>query len=224
MKAIKKSRLVLSGIVVVLFTGTLCLQAAIANQPHLSSPPTGDAGIGLPNPENSVAVAAANPMAATTGLDEVGPGLAIYMKIAEYPGSYWYGSEEGLCLVYAVQWSINQPYNLVTGQVTSLHRHTALTVIKNLDKASPGLAKALTTGQNLHEVTISFYRIQETGGEELYYTITLENARVVNFEQTMNYNDHFDDILHLDKISFIYQTIEWNWLPDNVAEMDQWYP
>jgi type VI protein secretion system component Hcp len=27
---------------------------------------------------------------------------------------------------------------------------------------------------------------------------------------------------HMEQVSFVYEEIEWNWLPDSAVEMDRW--
>jgi type VI secretion system secreted protein Hcp len=103
--------------------------------------------------------------------------------------------------------------------------HNPLRVVKYVDKASPGLQKALCTGQNLKEMVLDFYRIDPATREEAkYYTITLRQARVVDFRpfMPMSFVPANESFRHMEQISFVYEEIEWKWIPDNVVEMDKW--
>jgi type VI secretion system secreted protein Hcp len=102
--------------------------------------------------------------------------------------------------------------------------HEILTVTKNIDKASPGLAHALSMGQNLQSVVLRFYWLDpQEPDPSIYYIITLSNARVVDFEHKLIHRGN-DEFVQLDVVSFVYEEIEWNWMPDGIIYDDTWIP
>jgi type VI secretion system secreted protein Hcp len=57
-------------------------------------------------------------------------------------------------------------------------------ITKFIDKASPLLHNALTSGEQL-TLEINWYRISASGEEELYYVMELENAVLVDIETVL---------------------------------------
>jgi len=108
------------------------------------------------------------------------------LKIDEYPGSSEKEGRGDTCDVYAVDHELVQPIDATTGAATGVRRHRSLTVLKVIDKATPGFHKALCTGQNLKEAVLDFYRVDPaTRAEVNYYTITLKNVRIVGMKTMM---------------------------------------
>ena len=147
------------------------------------------------------------------------------LRIGEYPGSSQKAGREGTSDVYAVDHELVQTIDPLTGQANGVRQHKPLTVLKVIDKATPGLNKACATGQNLKSVILEFYRIDpDTRSEVKYYTITLMNARVIGDKvmvpTTMDAN--YASYGHMEEIRFVYETIEWNWIPDSIVEIDHW--
>lgn len=147
------------------------------------------------------------------------------LKIAEYPGSSEKEGREGTCDVYAVDHEIVQPIDLKTGQATSTRQHRPLTVLKVIDKATPGFHKALCTGQTLKNAILDFYRIDpQTRQEAIYYTITLTQVRIVGMKTMVPTTSLAENASygHMEEVRMVYEQIEWKWLPDNVVEADRW--
>lgn len=149
----------------------------------------------------------------------------IAMSIGEYPGSGVPGHEE---LDYASKvlsmelGGVHQPIDSTSGASSGVRVHYPVGIVKNIDKATPGLHKACATGENLDEVIFEFYRIDPvTRVEVAYYKMTLRNARVVDIGPTTNFITP-TSYRHMERVSFAYEEIEWNWIPDSVVETDQW--
>ena len=146
----------------------------------------------------------------------------IAMNIPEYPGSGVGEGREDASLILDVEQTIVQPFDPLTGSAARIRQHGPMSVIKQIDKATPGLHKALCTGQNLSQVELHYYRIDpQTRQEEVYYRITLRNVRVVEIGPTTNYVTA-EGYKHMEKVSFVYEEIEWNWLPDSIVETERW--
>lgn len=147
------------------------------------------------------------------------------IKVAEYPGSSQKEGREGSSDVYEIEHHIHQPVDLTTGEATGVRVHSPLRVVKVIDKASPGFHKALCTGQNLKEVVLDFFRIDSATREEVkYYTMTLQQARIVDIRpyMPMSFVAANESFRHMEQVSLVYEQIEWKWIPDSVIEMDQW--
>ncbi|MCH9023072.1 MAG: type VI secretion system tube protein Hcp [Planctomycetes bacterium] len=120
---------------------------------------------------------------------------------------------EGTILVEAFNHEVRIPFDPLTGLPSGPRIHSPLEVVKFIDKSTPKLYQALTTGENLNPVVLKFYHIGPTLVEEHYYSIELENAIIVDIKQSNTNSEH---------ISFTYQKIKWTWEIDGIASEDDW--
>ena len=124
---------------------------------------------------------------------------------AEKPG------HEDECWVTALEHVVDIPMNPQTGQVTGNVRHKGIKVAKLIDRCSPLLAEQLTNPQAL-DVEIHYYRPGDDGDKEHYYTVHLEDAKIIGIET------HSPDILDenndarspFEEIKVIYGKITWD--------------
>lgn len=145
--------------------------------------------------------------------------------IGEYPGSSEKDGRTDTIDVFEIEHYVHQPIREEDGMPSGVRVHSPLRLVAQVDKATPGLHKALCTAQNLKEVRLDFYRIDPaTRAEKKYYVITLKNARVVDCRpyMPMTFVKANEPYRHMVQYSFTYESIEWDWLPDSVIEMDSW--
>lgn len=147
------------------------------------------------------------------------------LRVPEYPGSSEKEGRADTSDVFEIEHHLHQPVEPTTGQASGVRVHSPMRVVKLIDKATPGFHKALCTGQNLKEVTLEFFRIDpETREEAKYYTIVMRNARIVDIRpfMPMSFLPQNESYRHMEQVSFVYEEIEWNWMPDSAIEMDKW--
>ena len=99
-----------------------------------------------------------------------------------------------------------------TSYGTPIHRPIILT--KYIDKSSPLIAKALFNNETI-EAYLRFYRTPAAGGEEHYYTIHLQMAKIVKIQSAFP---------NLEQVSIAYGGITWTWEPDGIEFTDTWSP
>lgn len=87
-------------------------------------------------------------------------------------------------MIHAFQHHVPRGTNEQNGQITSMPAMRPMIITKMIDKASPLLHNALTSGEQL-EITINWYRISASGEEEIYYVMELENAVLVDIETVL---------------------------------------
>ena len=139
-------------------------------------------------------------------------------------GSCTIKGHEDTMLIQAVEHMIEIPKSPQTGLPTGKRVHGALTLTKELDKASPKLFQALTSGEQLSSVKLSYYRISPAGKEELYYTTELKNAIITHIRTfvpncLMPVNKTMG---HMEAVAFTYETIIDTWTPDGIEAEDSW--
>ncbi|WP_300464590.1 type VI secretion system tube protein TssD [Desulfobacula sp.] len=105
--------------------------------------------------------------------------------------------------------------------ITGKRVHTPLKILKSFDKSTPKLYQALINGEQL-EITMRFYKVDPSGIEENYFTITLKKALIISI--TPSYPPVFlpqnNSYHHMETVAFIYQYIKWTWESDGIESED----
>ena len=142
----------------------------------------------------------------------------------EIEGSCSIKGHEKTMLIQGLSHKIDIPKSPQTGLPTGKRVHGALIVTKELDKASPKLFQALTSGEQLSNVKLSYYRISPAGKEELYYTTELKNAIITEIDtwvpNCLDLNQR--TMGHMENVAFTYETIVDTWTPDGIEAQDSW--
>ena len=105
----------------------------------------------------------------------------------------------GLAVSYGLEVQINNLEQTIDKKI-----HKPLSVIKFFDRTSPVLYDCLVKQRPLN-VTIKFFRINQTGSLEHYYTVSLENAVIVGIN---SYSEKYNR-REIEEVSFIYKKITW---------------
>ena len=116
------------------------------------------------------------------------------------------------------------PRDPQSGQPTGQRVHKPLVITKVFDKASPLLLAALTSGERMSTVEITWYRTSTLGTQEPYYTTKLEDAIIVEIKDYMHNcqdpaNSHFT---HLEDVHFTYRKITWTHIVCGTSGSDDW--
>lgn len=80
-----------------------------------------------------------------------------------------------------------------------------IVITKRIDKSTPKLFQALVTGQHLPSVQLDLVRSDGKGGQETFYTVTLQTVLVSAVHQL---DDGKADGRPLEQVTFDYQKIE----------------
>ena len=139
-------------------------------------------------------------------------------------GSCDQGGHENEIIVEEFNHEITIPHDIQTGLPTAPRQHHEFVVTKFFDKSSPKLYQALTTGEHLKEVKLTWFRIDATGKQEHYFTIKLEDAVLVSINPMMaNCLDPANGPFgHMEKAAFTYRKIIWTWETDGIESEDDW--
>lgn len=123
--------------------------------------------------------------------------------------------KEGSIKVVTCQNSNLSPRDAASGQATGKRQHCPITITKEIDKASPLLAKAFKDQENLPEVTLTYYRAGKKGAIEKWYTITLKEVFISSLKSSTGGKSQTQE-----EISFTFQKIEWSWFDGGVTASD----
>jgi type VI secretion system secreted protein Hcp len=142
---------------------------------------------------------------------------------AESMGNKYQQDHADESTVLALEHNITIPTDPQSGQPTGQRVHMPMVLRKRFDKATPLLAVAVTSGENL-QVTITFWRTSMEGAQEHYFTVALEDARLVDIrygkEHTADPAKGFYD--DEEVLSFSYRKITWTHEAAGTSGADDW--
>jgi len=141
---------------------------------------------------------------------------SIHMLVEEIEGNCTVQNREGTIPLLLFSHNLVTPRDAASGLPTGETQHEPVTVLKYLDKASPLLVQRLITGYVIPHVTVRFYRTNDIGHEpheENYYTITLDNVKIVSVKSS---------VPHIEEIAFIYEHIIWRYETDGIEFEANW--
>ncbi|QLH41608.1 MAG: type VI secretion system tube protein Hcp [Coxiellaceae bacterium] len=150
-----------------------------------------------------------------TIVDEQGNSVKADVKIK---------GREGTAEVHAFDYHVAIPSDPNTGALTAVRKHGNAVIIKTYDSASPILFDACCRGKTLQSMRIDWYRINDKGEEELYYTHTLTGVKVVKVRQFMqNVKDpNYDMLGHQEELQLRFQQIQMTHPDGNIMATDNW--
>ncbi|MFC1852437.1 Hcp family type VI secretion system effector [candidate division CSSED10-310 bacterium] len=130
---------------------------------------------------------------------------------------------EGTMEIFEVDHTVTIPRHPQTGLPTGTRIHKPMEVVKQKDKSSPLLFQACCTGEQL-TTEMTFWRINDAGVQEHYFTVSLEGAIIVEMQEykanTLNpENEPYHD---LERILFSYRKISWECVTGSTAAEDDW--
>lgn len=147
-------------------------------------------------------------------------------KAGQIKGSTTQKGREGLIMVFAYTHGIDSPRDTASGRPTGKRKHGALTITKEIDKASPLIYSALVNNETITEFDLRFWRPSSkgTGAEEQFYTIKLTNASISAVDQYVLDTKDPANMKYppMEKVSFTYQKITWTYEDGGITAEDDW--
>lgn len=131
---------------------------------------------------------------------------------------------EGTAEVHAFDYHVSIPSDPNTGALTAVRKHGNAIITKTYDSASPVLFDACCRGKTLKNMQLDWYRINDKGEEELYFTHSLSDVKVVKVKQfMMNVKDpNYDALGHQEEMHVRFKEIELNHPDGNIKASDDW--
>jgi type VI secretion system secreted protein Hcp len=154
--------------------------------------------------------------------------LDAYMRITgqsqgEIKGDVTLAGREDSILVVSFGYNVSTPYDPATGLVSGKRQHRPVRILKNIDQATPLLFNAMVNNELLTNVTIQFWKPDNTGGEVHYYTVELLNAHIVSIMPSQSSADAASTELPFrEVISFTFDTIITTFEDGGISAQDSW--
>ncbi|MEM6049292.1 type VI secretion system tube protein TssD [Erwinia sp. P7711] len=137
---------------------------------------------------------------------------------AEIKGSVDVKDREGSIAIIGLSHGINLPVENSNGRITGTRQHSAMLIEKEVDRSTPYLYQAATSGQTLKIAGIRFYHINNAGQEVCSYTVVLENVKITGVPNVKLAGN--DKMNHVESVSLQYEKITWRIAEGNIQYMD----
>ncbi|GFZ86368.1 Hcp family type VI secretion system effector [Dyella caseinilytica] len=143
---------------------------------------------------------------------------------ADIKGSSTVVGRVGSIEVIGFSHGLNLPVNGSDGKITGTRLHSPMNLEKEFDASSPYLYRAVAKGQTLKSAELRWYRINNAGREEVYFTMLLENIKVTGINPGMPNIKiaGMAETNHVESISLMYERITWHYADGNIKFTDAW--
>lgn len=106
------------------------------------------------------------------------------------------------------------------GKLTGTRVHRPVVIVKEFDRTTPLLYRAVCAGRPMKQATIKMYRILEAGLEAEYFNIMLENVKITTVSPWL-VPDGMSST-HLETLELRYEAITWKYTEGNILYRDAW--
>ncbi len=143
---------------------------------------------------------------------------------ADSVGTLSTAAQEDTIQIQELDLDVVIPTDPQSGQPTGVRSHKGMRVVKYIDKTSPLLMQAISTGEQLAEVKVLFYRTASSGQQEHYYTIALGEATLVKFRPYIPnaLDPENENFAHMEELLFQYKSIETTHEVGGTSGSDSW--
>lgn len=142
----------------------------------------------------------------------------------EVKGDCLVEGREGSVEIFQFDYGVYMPVDKFNGSNNGTRQHGSVKMTKPYDPTSPVLFKAACDGKTLKKVTVKWFRINENGREEEYFTHTLDDVKVVAYSQQLHHTkkEQNNNHLHEDVVEFRFAKINIKHHDGNIEHTDTW--
>lgn len=115
---------------------------------------------------------------------------------------------------------VSIPVDPSWGKLTATRVHSPITIVKEFDKVTPVLYRAVCEGRTLKKATIKMYHVLDAGVESDYFNIILENVKITTISPYLTPDGMTGT--HLETIELRYEAITWKHKEGNILYRDAW--
>jgi len=143
---------------------------------------------------------------------------------ADILGSSEVIGREGSIEVLSLTHGLHTQTDGSTGRLMGTRSHRPLTIEKEIDRSSALLYRAVATGATLKSGELQFYRANDAGREEAYFTIAMKNVKVVGISpRVLNIKEVASQQRnHFEVVELRYEEITWKYADGNMIFKDGW--
>ncbi|KNX78275.1 hypothetical protein DA83_23700 [Pseudomonas sp. 250J] len=139
-------------------------------------------------------------------------------------GNVFVEGHEDEILVQEIKHQVTVPTDPQSGQPAGQRVHKPFIFTSALNKATPLMYQALSSGEMLPTVEVNWYRTSVEGKQEHFFTTKLEDATIVDINTTLPHaqNKENADFTQLIEVSMSYRKITWTHVTAGTEGSDDW--
>lgn len=139
-------------------------------------------------------------------------------------GNIWQEGHEDQIMVQAIDHVVTIPRDPQSGQPSGQRVHKPFKFTAALNKATPLIYNALTSGEMLPTVEVQWWRTNSAGKQEHFFSTILEDCLVVDVDCQMPHAQNPDnqDYTQLLTVSLSYRKITWEHTIAGTSGADDW--
>ena len=118
--------------------------------------------------------------------------------------------------IWEMEHKIGVDYDRFSHSAKGETEHEAIVLIKEWDKASPKLHRAMVTGEHLKNVQIKWFRSDSKGNYVHFYTHAMEDAHIVELTAKLKDHPEKDFPAHVEEVKIAYRKMTWTWKYGNI--------
>jgi len=136
--------------------------------------------------------------------------VSSYAKIDGVPGPVKGGEVDSQIECYEFNYEITMPTDLRDGTITGRRQHGYFTIVHELDKASPLLAKHLCDNIEIPSVVITHYRPDTKGDIKKYFAHEMKKVKVTSLRswKLNTCDDKSKRFRDCETVSFMFEEIK----------------
>jgi len=126
-------------------------------------------------------------------------------------GTAWVDKHPEELIAHEVKHIVTVPTDPQSGQPSGQRVHKAFMFTCALNSAVPLMYNALTSGEQLKKVDISWWRTADNGSQEHFFTTSLTEGTIVDINLHMPHaqDQNFSEFTQLVTVSVAYAKIDW---------------
>lgn len=142
----------------------------------------------------------------------------------EVKGDCQVEGREGSIEIFKFDYGVEMPVDKFNGSTNGTRQHDTVMITKAFDSSSPLLFQAACDGRTLKHFIAKWYRINESGKEEEYFSHQLNDVKVVSYYQSLAHTKEsiHNHRVHEDIIQFRFSHITMKYLDGNIEASDTW--
>ena len=118
--------------------------------------------------------------------------------------------------LFSYSHEVKLPTNLHANMGNGPVVHQPISILKELDKSTPKLYRALVEKECLSTAVLEWFRYTDQGQELVYFRIELTNAHIISLSPWTPSveNSEKEYLRFMENVSLVYEGITWSWGPD----------
>lgn len=132
-------------------------------------------------------------------------------------------NEDGSIELFEIEAKVSMPYDFEKKGPKGTRKFKPVKIVFEKGPHSPILMKTLCSGQTCPEIKINWMRNEPDGRENVYYSTTFRNAKLIRMKEWMPLTKVAgqEKMGHLESISIVAEERSWLYEPKNILYTEQ---